>query len=604
MTDPNQKLFSQIADLGRNINSLAESIKKNTSATESLISSTDKSTKSEKESATTSNKASTTNPKESEKGEGAIKDLTKAISGLLGEKGPLMGKIAEMAKGSVSKGGEGPNKDFSNIAGGLKGIIKAFQEGGVAKKEGKYLVGENGPEVVKLPKGAGVIPINVKDLMEGLKNVPEFSSLLKNSKEGSLNFFGNPSNPGLIDPEGFNMNLSGLLEKYEEAQDNAKDDNSRKSTGEIVETLYSLISKGKDGIDGEITKIEKEALDLEIKNKLSGEDLNNRSNTWVAILKNLSKDKDYYNGLAVAKAKLLATQSLINKEKSEDKSAEQVIGKTDKSDSKLENLPDTLDSGTKEKTDELKKSEEVVNPKRGKKEKSAEEGPKKETKGSSLLSKIGGGADDVKKETKGSSLLSKIGGGADDVKKETKGSSLLSKIGGGAEDALFSAADKATESLGAASPFAKKGLGALKGVIDKKGGLKGVFSKKEETKTDLGKKITETPAASKIGETPSLVNNIKKLNPLAKKEAAKDKEAPEETKAAETKPSADLMKSAADKSGTDKKSETPASGNNGLGSNSDMQDIKNALTRIAGLLEGPLTVSAIDQPFRPDSRRI
>jgi len=584
MADPNQKLFSQIADLGRNINSLAESIKKNTSATESLISSTDKSTKSEKESATTSNKASTANPKESEKGEGAIKDLTKAISGLLGEKGPLMGKIAEMAKGSVSKGGEGPNKDFSNIAGGLKGIIKAFQEGGVAKKEGKYLVGENGPEVVKLPKGAGVIPINVKDLMEGLKNVPEFSSLLKNSKEGSLNFFGNPSDPGLIDSEGINMNLSGLLEKYEEAQDNAKDDNSRKSTGEIVETLYSLIGKGKDGIDGEITKIEKEALDLEIKNKLSGEDLNNRSNTWVAILKNLSKDKDYYNSLAVAKAKLLATQSLISKEKSEDKSAEQVLGKSDKSDSKLENLPDTLDSGTKEKTDELKKSEEVVNPKKRKKEKSAEEGPKK--------------------ETKGSSLLSKIGGGAEDVKKETKVSSLLSKIGGGAEDALFSAADKATESLGAASPFAKKGLGALKGVIDKKGGLKGVFSKKEETKTDLGKKITETSAASKIGETPSLVNNVKKLNPLAKKEAAKDKEAPEETKAAETKPSADLMKSAADKSGTDKKSETPASGNNGLGSNSDMQDIKNALTRIAGLLEGPLTVSAIDQPFRPDSRRI
>jgi len=584
MADPNQKLFSQIADLGRNINSLAESIKKNTSATESLISSTDKSTKSEKESATTSNKASTANPKESEKGEGAIKDLTKAISGLLGEKGPLMGKIAEMAKGSVSKGGEGPNKDFSNIAGGLKGIIKAFQEGGVAKKEGKYLVGENGPEVVKLPKGAGVIPINVKDLMEGLKNVPEFSSLLKNSKEGSLNFFGNPSDPGLIDSEGINMNLSGLLEKYEEAQDNAKDDNSRKSTGEIVETLYSLIGKGKDGIDGEITKIEKEALDLEIKNKLSGEDLNNRSNTWVAILKNLSKDKDYYNSLAVAKAKLLATQSLISKEKSEDKSAEQVLGKSDKSDSKLENLPDTLDSGTKEKPDELKKSEEVVNPKKRKKEKSAEEGPKK--------------------ETKGSSLLSKIGGGAEDVKKETKVSSLLSKIGGGAEDALFSAADKATESLGAASPFAKKGLGALKGVIDKKGGLKGVFSKKEETKTDLGKKITETSAASKIGETPSLVNNVKKLNPLAKKEAAKDKEAPEETKAAETKPSADLMKSAADKSGTDKKSETPASGNNGLGSNSDMQDIKNALTRIAGLLEGPLTVSAIDQPFRPDSRRI
>lgn len=562
MADPNQKLFSQIADLGRNINSLAESIKKNTAATESLVSSTDKSTKSEKESATTSNKASTANPKESEKSEGAIKDLTKAITGLLGEKGPLMGKIAEMAKGSISKGGEGPNKDFSNIAGGLKGIIKAFQEGGVANKEGKYLVGENGPEVVKLPKGAGVIPINVKDLMEGLKNVPEFSSLLKNSKEGNLDFFGNAGDPGLIDSAGINMNLSGLLEKYEEAQDNAKDDNSRKSTGEIVETLYSLIEKGKDGIGEEISKIEKEALDLEIKNKLSGEDLNNRSNKWVAILKNLSKDKDYYNGLAVAKAKLLATQSFIDNKKSDDKSAEQLLGKSDNPDSKLENMPDTLDSGSKQKTDELKKSEEVVNPKKRKKEKSAEEGSKK----------------------------------------ESKGPSLLSKIGGGAEDALFSAAGKATESLGAASPFAKKGLSSLKGAIDKKGGLKEVLSKKEETKTDLGKKVSETPAA-KIEEKPSLVNNVKKLNPLAKKEAAKDKETPNETKAAETKTSTALPESS-DKADTAKKSETPASGNSGLGSNSDMQDIKSALTRIAGLLEGTLTVSAMDQPFRPDSRRI
>ena len=87
--DPNQKLFSQISDLGRNINLLAESIKKNTAATESLISATDKSVKSEKEAATASNKAAAANPKEakeSNKDSGGIKDLTKMLSGLLGEK--------------------------------------------------------------------------------------------------------------------------------------------------------------------------------------------------------------------------------------------------------------------------------------------------------------------------------------------------------------------------------------------------------------------------------------------------------------------------------------------------------------------------------------
>jgi hypothetical protein len=39
---------------------------------------------------------------------------------------------------------------------------------------------------------------------------------------------------------------------------------------------------------------------------------------------------------------------------------------------------------------------------------------------------------------------------------------MLSKVGKGAENSLFAAASKATESLGAASPFAKSGLSALK----------------------------------------------------------------------------------------------------------------------------------------------
>jgi len=566
MADPNQKLFSQITDLGRNINSLAESIKKNTAATESLVAATDKSEKREKEAATAANKAPTTNSKEADKDSGAMKDLTKTLSDLFGDKSPLMGKIAEMAKGSVSKGGEGSNKDFSNISGGLKGIIKAFQEGGVAKKEGKYLVGENGPEVVKLPKGAGVIPINIKDLMEGLKNVPELVDLIKD--KDTVDFLGTTESPYIMDSKGSPINLRKISEKYEEAAFDADDKGTTDRMFKMQDIVESLSQLGLKGIEKEVSKLEKDDSDLLSKAPKDTE-IYKRSGIINGILKALVKDGDQENELTIAKAKLLATQTLLSgKDKPKTASEE------------LEGLPDSLvkesEAELKKESADLKKSEAVVGDKENKKEKKG------------FFSKL-------KKEK---------GAEEEGAKKETKGSSLLSKIGGGAENALFSAAGKATESLGIASPFAKKGLSALKGAIDKKGGLGEVLSKKEETKTDLGKKVSETPTPSKIGEAPSLVNNVKKLTPLAKKEAAKDKEAPKETKAAETKPSPDSSVSTEGKSGAEKKQETSASGTPGLGSDKDMQDIKNALTRIAGLLEGTLTVSAMDQPFRPDSRRI
>ena len=558
MADPNQKLFSQIADLGRNINSLAESIKKNTSATESLVSATDKSVKSEKESATASNKTSTANSKEakeSNKDSGGIKDLTKILSGLLGEKGPLMGKIAEMAKSKIlpalapgKQSNEQP-KDFSNIAGGLKGIIKAFQEGGVAKKDGKYLVGENGPEVVKLPKGAGVIPINVKDLIEGLKTVPELANLIKD--KDSMDFYGSISNTSVVDSKGKVISLNRLSADYENKGDNAKDGETANKMNNAQDIIDSLIDYGRNNITNEVNKLDGETMDLATKSKLNYE---KRDQLVDDILKGIDKNGDYYNSLAISKAALLATRTVLDKEKEEAKST------GSNAEESLSGLPDNLvkesEADLKKESANLKKSAEIINP------------------------------NENKKEKKGSALFSKIGGA----------------LGGVAENALFSAAGKAAESLGSASPFAKKGLAALKGVIDKNGGLKEVLSKKEETKTDLNKKVTETLASSKIDGTTSLVNNVKKLNPLAKKESPTDNEAPKETKTAETNSSPNLTKSPTSKSDTEKKQETQTSGSNGLGSDKDIQDIKNALTRMAGILEGTLTVSVLDQPLRPDSR--
>jgi len=555
MADPNQKLFSQIADLGRNINTLSESIKKNTSVTEALSSLTEKSEKREKESATTPNKGATANSKEGEKNDGAIKDLTKVISKLLGEGGPLMSKIAGMAKDS---GGDGSNKDFTNIAGGLKGIIKAFQEGGVAQKEGKYLVGENGPEVVKLPKGAGVIPINVKDLMEGLKKVPEFSAILKNSKNDSLDFFGNSGNPGLIDSDGMIMNLRRLSDKYSKLGDDAKDDETRKSMDSMMETIDSLMEAGRDGIDEEVSKIDAESATLANKNKLSGEDLQKRDKLWDEILKNVTKDNDYYNILTISKAKLLATQSLAKGE-----------AKT----------PEESPSEVKQQAEDLKKSEEVVNPTEVKKEKKG------------LFSRSKKKGKEGEKVESLESLAAKetvFGNKAEEEpREEKKKSALFSKVGKGAENALFSAAGSVTGKLGVGGSLANKGLGALKKSIDNKG-----ESKSAENRTELSK------------GTPSMVSDVKKLAPTPKKESKTESKETPENKPQIKSTSTDSGNKETPKSEPSKKSGSDKESTSELGTSKDIQDIKNALTRLASILEGPLTVYPMETPFRPDSRRI
>jgi hypothetical protein len=590
MADSNQKLFSQIADLGRNISSLADSIKKNTSATESLVSATDKSAKSEKEAATASNKAATANPKEikeSNKDSGGIKDLTKMLSGLLGEKGPLMGKIAEMAKGKISpvsgadKQPNEPNKDFSNIAGGLKGIIKAFQEGGVAKKEGKYLVGENGPEVVKLPKGAGVIPINIKDLMEGLKNVPELVDLIKD--KDTVDFLGTTYQPYIMDSKGSPINLKKISAKYEDAAFDANDQETTDKMFGMQDIVDSLSKLGLNGIENEVTKLENEDSALLSKAKLKDIDIYKRNVLSDDILKDITKDGDYYNRLTIAKANLLATQTLLSS-KDKPKTASE----------ELEGLPDSLvkesEADLKKEAADLKKSESVVGVKEDKKEKKGLFGRKKKEKNEG----------EAKEEKKDASLEKK------EPTTEKKEPTMLSKVGAGAENALFAAAGKATESLGIGGSLAKKGLGALKGAIDKKGGLGDAFSKKAESKTELEKK-SATPAASP-NANPALVNDVKKLTPVAKKEAAKPQEAPKENKPSEAKPASATSPTSTDtKKDDSKKSEASdpnKSGSSGSLSSNDIQEMKSAINRMASLLEGTLTVSVLDNPFRPDSRRI
>jgi hypothetical protein len=371
-----------------------------------------------------------------------------------------------------------------------------------------------------------------------------------------------------MDSKGSPINLKKISAKYEDAAFDANDQETTDKMFGMQDIVDSLSKLGLNGIENEVTKLENEDSALLSKAKLKDIDIYKRNVLSDDILKDITKDGDYYNRLTIAKANLLATQTLLSS-KDKPKTASE----------ELEGLPDSLvkesEADLKKEAADLKKSESVVGVKEDKKEKKG------------LFSKF---KKDKNKE--------------EDTKGEKKESNLLSKISGGAENALFSVAGKATESLGAASPLAKKGLGALKGAIDKKGGLGDAFSKKAESKTELEKKSAVTPSMSP-NANPALVSDVKKLTPVAKKEAAKSQEAPKEIKSAESKATPSSPAPTADaKKDSDKKSESQGTDKSGLGSDKDIQDIKNALVRIAGLLEGPLTVSALDQPFRPDSRRI
>jgi hypothetical protein len=124
-------------------------------------------------------------------------------------------------------------------------------------------------------------------------------------------------------------------------------------------------------------------------------------------------------------------------------------------------------------------------------------------------------------------------------------------------------------------------------------GMQAMLKKKEETKP---------------GEIKNTVNKLSKL-PVPKQPAKNTTDSPPTAEPA-NKPSAvtsqtETNKGEAKTSSTSATStSTAASGGSGGMSKDDATEMKSILMRIASLLEGPLSVSSIDAPYRPDSRRV
>lgn len=168
--DLNKKLIDQLSDLSRNIKSLTSEVKENKNAVSAENANAQKEPVKEdsgkKEPVEDQNKKFLKSLEDIfKKGIGEITKSNGESKGILKDVvGVVKGKGLESALAAVSplkdKAIEGitSNANIPKGISGLLGKIPKFASGGVMDKTGLALVGEKGPEVVKLDKGDKVIP--------------------------------------------------------------------------------------------------------------------------------------------------------------------------------------------------------------------------------------------------------------------------------------------------------------------------------------------------------------------------------------------------------------------------------------------------------------
>jgi len=469
----------------------------------------------------------------------------------------LEGLVSELKKMNVSSIRDDIKKQGDVIERSLGNVKGSFRRGGKTKDDGNYLVGENGPEVVSLPNGSSVIPLDVSDLIEGLKNV---SKLKDDLDDKTLNY--DKTKGVVVTPTG-DYDIGFIKKQLEKqiADDAASDVSDGGKSAEAVVALEKLQDKiknvkpeSKEGsMDEKIGKSAGPSAE-EIKaerERLLAQDYE----FYTEYPKSLQDDLDSYISSYNS-----GSGSSLNK------TAEPALTEKEKSNSKEE-------SGGKEKDNSKEESVEKTTKKKNRKEKKEKEGT-----GEGLFSK--GKSTERKENAKGSA----IGTGLSILEKKSgltdKAVNLGSKFGipGNKTEKLINTANQK-----AVSKIQDLGKKSPKENADK-----------EETKSKA------------VNEKPELNPPPKPPPPPEPKPSTAAAPTPEQNKSSNPEAS-----SKSETAGTPSKSgaaEPASSGasNSSSGaplSNEDAKDIKSLLSKIANTLAAPLNISATD-PFRPDSRRI
>jgi hypothetical protein len=316
-----QKVISQLLDFSRSVETLTETVEKNINSTDNLV-------------------------------------------GSQNRFGKKIDSFTEVINGPIQKINQSVSKIPSN------NILGAFQEGGIAKDKGKYLVGENGPELVDLPKGSAVIPLNIKDLIEGISKIPELSDI---AKENNIGIYADQEDPSLLTSEISDVknrvSLSKLEEKYDlDLKDQESIDRDKqnkelidqlKSQSDLLKELKSITQKKiSDSIEG--AKSEKDAI---LKNY--SDDDNKRYNELVVkIIQSIPKES--LNSLSIAKANLIAAKKIEEQKKGNQKEAiasfEELAKKSSDVIEDKKNQKEPIASFEKPEKNKSTEIDELVNP--------------------------------------------------------------------------------------------------------------------------------------------------------------------------------------------------------------------------------------------------
>lgn len=350
-----QKLISSLLDLSRNVDKLSSDIKRNTASTEELVGVQEKSTEGNKDLGKIAESIKGLDLK-SLKGE--FSQLTKSISGLdfkglssdlksldfkslskdlksldfkeltQGIKGLDLKSLSGITKGldlknvtdSFKSGGV---KDIvSGSLGGLlkkgKGILGAFEEGGSVNQTGNYIVGEKGPEVVKLDKGSSVISNDIlRERQEILKKLGKNAPNDKEISSKRTEIFS--SDPTYYKEEASDLerDLNSYLESLDKNSTFTREDiqklgKSSKSKAENIispEAVTAKIDKASNAKEAKI-KENREGLFSRVFGKKSDKSKTLEDNSGFAsdivskgkdLLKNVNKDSIFSKGSELLK---------------------------------------------------------------------------------------------------------------------------------------------------------------------------------------------------------------------------------------------------------------------------------------------------------------
>jgi hypothetical protein len=435
----------------------------------------------------------------------------------------------------------------------VKGALK---DGGKATEPGTYVVGENGPEIMEIPGGSKVVPLNVSDLIDGLNSIPQIKKMIK---DGILNVEKSGGDNLLVGDDG-KYSIESIKKRIQNqiAEDSAEGINT-KSDSDKLTVLDSLTKKiSEQGNSAAPSSATAESL-IGAKGEAGGNDQK--------TIESIIAEKGGINNATLED--FYPSQSEV------DAYAAKLI----KEDPSLADDSEGLNYEL-----ERFKDEEAGR-------RFAEARKKAESTGaanvaSPELAKVSSGEKSTSKKEEGKKSES---GSADDGKKiEIAGQvkSELSKLSeakpaGNLDDKLFGGNEKSVKS---GVEAAKTASGLLAKSSSAPAG------KKSETKVEKSNAALSKPSKPAPAEAPQAQSAPQPPAPAA---------APMEAKS-----------ESSEGGGSSASSSAPSnSGGDGSGSggsafpSGDMKEIKALLGSIAKSLSGPLNVYNPD-PFRPDSRRI